>query len=262
MNLDTAFWVAGTAVQATVVALLFYRSVWRKFPVFCLFNIWTLVASGGFLAIQRYSPGNYLTAYVVGTVLDSILEFGVLLELAWSVLRPVRKSIPQFGFSWVALFFVAAASLIWPLASVKGFGDFSSEWHFLMHTQQTVLFLRILLFLLLAGCSQLLSIGWRDRELQIAAGFGFFAFVGLAVAMLHAHLSEWSLYNHLNQVLVAGSILSLLYWVVCFAQRAPERREFTPQMQGLLLAVAGNARAARIALARSNGPERGDRLRK
>jgi hypothetical protein len=49
--------------------------------------------------------------------------------------------------------------------------------------------------------------------------------------------------------------------MVCFAQKVPERREFTPQMQNFLLAVAGNARTARIALANSSAEPKNDRLR-
>lgn len=248
MNLDTAFGVVGSVAQAAVIALLFYRHAWRRFPVFCMYSISTLLAGGGFLAIQRCSPKVYLTVYVVYTILDLLLEFGVMLELVWSALRPVRRSVPRFNFFWVALAQIAAAAAIWPFAIIRGFGDFSYEFRFLMHMQQTILFLRMLIFLLLAGFSQLLSISWRDRELQIATGFGFYAFVGLAVAMLHASLSEWSLYSLSNQVLVASSIFSILYWVVCFAQKEPARREFTPQMQNLLLAMAGNARATRIAV--------------
>ena len=41
--------------------------------------------------------------------------------------------------------------------------------------QHTVSILRILFFLVLAGGSQLLSIGWRDRELQVATGLGFYS---------------------------------------------------------------------------------------
>jgi hypothetical protein len=40
----------------------------------------------------------------------------------------------------------------------------------------------------------------------------------------------------------------LLYWAFSFAQAETKRREFTPQMQSLLLAVAGNARTARMSL--------------
>jgi hypothetical protein len=42
-----------------------------------------------------------------------------------------------------------------------------------------------------------------------------------------------------------------LYWIVSFAQKEAERREFTPQMRNFLLAAAGGARATRIAMTES-----------
>jgi hypothetical protein len=146
---------------------------------------------------------------------------------------------------------LALGAAVWPFAGIPGFNELPSEWHLLMRLQQTTSILRILVFLLLAGCSQLLSISWRDRELQLASGLGFYSFVSVAVAIVHTHREIWSQYSYLNQVVVASYICSLLYWVWCFAQKEAERREFTPQMQNVLLAVAGTARATRIALADS-----------
>jgi hypothetical protein len=105
-----------------------------------------------------------------------------------------------------------------------------------------------LFFLLLAGCSQLLSIGWRDRELQIATGLGFYSLVSLAVWMNHASQTYGPQYHLLDQVVAVSYVCSLVYWVVCFATKEAARREFTPQMQSLLLAMAGTARTTRVAL--------------
>jgi hypothetical protein len=50
---------------------------------------------------------------------------------------------------------------------------------------------------------------------------------------------------------VASYLGSLLYWVVSFAQQDAKRREFTPQMERMLLAVAGVARTTRMAITES-----------
>ena len=123
------------------------------------------------------------------------------------------------------------------------------------HMQQTVSILRIGFFLVLAGCSQLLSIGWRDRELQVATGMGFFSLISLAAALLNTHQASLIQYKHLNQFVIGSFLCCLLYWVVSFAQQEAPRREFTPQMQNLLLAVAGVARAERAALANAHKKE-------
>lgn len=257
MSLDNAFWLAGVVIETAVLGLLLYRRVWRAFPVFCLYCAWDLFSSAGAYPILRFFPASYVKAYLAETVVDSALEFGVLVELTWSVLRPLRASLPRGALVAVVGGVVGLGALIWPFAVIPGFGSLPPEWHLLMRLQQTTSILRILLFLALAGGSQLLSIGWRDRELQVATGLGFYSFVSLAVAMLHAHHATGLMYNHLQQAVVASGLCCLLYWAFSFAQKEAERREFTPQMQSLLLAVAGSARASRISLVgSSSGKER------
>jgi hypothetical protein len=247
MSLDNAIWFAGAVIEAAVLGLLLYRRVWRVLPVFCVYSAWDLLTSAGAYAVLRFFPARYFTAYFAQTAVDSALEFAVLIELAWSVLRPLRASLPRAVGGLVA----ALGGAVWPFAVIPGFGNLPPEWHLLMHLQQTASILRVLLFLVLAGCSQLLSIGWRDREFQVATGLGFYSLVSLAVAMLHTHETMGPLYRHLQQVEVASYLGSLFYWVVSFAQKEAERREFSPKMRRALLAVSGAARTTRVALADS-----------
>jgi hypothetical protein len=184
-------------------------------------------------------------------IADSALQFAVLIELAWSVLRPMRTSLPRSALLAVAVLIAAAAAAIWPFAGIQGLSSFSTEWRNLVHVQQTASILRILFFLVLAGCSQLLSIGWRDRELQVATGLGFYSIVSVAVAILHSRQGMGQAYRNLNRFVAVSYLCSLVYWVVSFAQQEAERREFSPQMRSALLAVAGAARTTRVALADS-----------
>jgi len=248
MNLDNTLWFLSIVANAAVIALLIYRRVWKSLPLFCVYCAWDLLSTAGAFAIFRFFPASYLTAYLTEMIIDSALVFGVLIELAWSVFRPLRSSLPRGFLVMVAGLVVAIGAAIWPFAVIPGFSYLPPEWHLLMRLQQTVSILPVLFFLAFVGCGQLLSIGWRDRELQVATGLGFFSLVSLGVAMLHTHLTGWSLYAHLNQVVVASYVCSMFYWVYSFEQKEAARREFTPQMQNLLLAVAGAARSTRVGL--------------
>ena len=108
------------------------------------------------------------------------------------------------------------------------------------------------MFLILAGSSQVLSIGWRDRELQVATGMGFYSLVSFGAILVHTHQTSFPQYRALNEIVVASYLCSLLYWVYSFAQQEAERREFTPQMQNFLLAAAGVAREQRLALVQAS----------
>ena len=259
MSLDNVLWFANVLIEAAVVGLLLYRRVWRTFPIFCVYCAFDLLTNVGNYAVLRYFLASYTTIYLVETVLDSALEFGILVELSWSVLRPLRASLSRSILVVVGVLIVAAGAAIWPFSVIHGLASLPPAWRTLVHVQQTASILRILFFLVLAGCSQLLSINWRDRELQIATGLGFYSIVSLAVTMLQTHQTMGSQYKHLNQAVLASYSFSLLYWVFSFAQKEAERREFSPQMQSLLLAMAGTARSTRIALAESAADKSRDR---
>lgn len=251
MTVDSVLWFACTAGEVAVVALLIYRRMWRSFPVFFSYSVWTLVSGAiGYVLFQKHFSG-YAAAYFSELIIDSVLLFGVLVELAWSILRPVRASLSRRSLFIIVGLILAAGAAIWPFASVTG--PHSAQILLIMHLQQTFYVLRVLVFLALAAGSQFLAIGWRSRELQIATGLGFTSLVSLIVAMLHAYPSMEMRYQLLNEFVIAGYLCSLLYWIVSFSQKEEARREFSPQMENLLLAVAGAARSTRIALAESRG---------
>lgn len=253
MSLDNTLWLAGIVTEAVVLGLLLYRRVWRLLPIFAIYCVWDLVSNSVGLLSQVFLPSLYNSATYFGqTVIDSSLQFGVFVELAWSILRPIRASLPRFTIVVVAALILGIGAVIWPFAALPGLALSSSLGRLIGHMQQTVAILRILFFLVLAGCSQLLSIGWRDRELQVATGMGFYSLVSLGAALMSTHQETVNQYKHLNQFVIGSFLCSLLYWAVSFAQKEAERREFTPQMQNLLLAVAGVARAERTALTKAS----------
>jgi hypothetical protein len=141
-----------------------------------------------------------------------------------------------------------AGLIIWPLAGMTVPATFSREAALLFHVQETFAILRVVCFLVMASFSQLLSIGWRDRELQIATGFGFYSIVSLLVAVLHSHQVAGDSYRWLDEAVTLSYLGSLFYWIFSFATKEQERKEFSPQMQQFLLLMGGGARASRIAL--------------
>jgi hypothetical protein len=251
VHLDYVLWFAYIAVETALVGLLLYRRVWRALPVYCAYCVWDILSNIGAFLIDRYHPASYFRAYFAQTIIDAALLFCVLVELAWSSLRPVRASLPRWFLLVPAALILIAGAAIWPLAALPGLAHLSRQAYLLAQIQQTVSMVRILFFLLLAGASQLLSISWRDRELQVATGLGVVSIVSLAAAVLHMHQTTAAQYQVLAEVVVASYVCCMVYWVVCFSQKEAERREFTPQMQSLLLAVAGAAHSSRVALTES-----------
>ncbi len=222
------------------------------FFTYCVWDISSNASTEIFIKIYQNTASyrsRFIEVNAIETLIDSALLFCVLVELGWSVLRPVRSSLSHRSLILIAALILLAGAAIWPFTGLSGFAHAAPRlWLLKAQLQHTVSILRILFFLLLAGGSQLLSIGWRDRELQVATGLGFYSLTSLVISGLQARQISGMRYLYLNRIAVICFICSLIYWLVCFAQQEAERRAFTPEMQRILLSVAGTARATRVAL--------------
>ena len=254
MSLYLILWLAGILAEAGVVILCIRGRLFRSTPIFSSYVVWSLFIDIAFLNLQlRSSPTSkiYYWSYVPQMIMDSLFQFGVILELGWSILRPIRTSLPKHSLLILSLLIVVAGVVIWPVAGWVAPGNLPPAWRTLAHLQQTFAVLRVILFLGLAGFSQMLSIGWRNRELQVATGLGFYSMMSLAAAFIHTHQVSNSGRFLVDEFVMASYVCSLFYWIVSFAQKEEVRQEFTPQMRSFLLAVTGAARTSRVALADS-----------
>jgi hypothetical protein len=247
---DFAIILGGMLAEAAIIILLIRGRAFRSFPIFSFYLCWSLF-SDSFLYYVRINSSfeSFFRIYRIQLVIDSVMIFALLVEVAWSVLRPVRSALPKYSWIAVAVLIAIGALVLWPIAGMVAPARLSDEGLNLFQLQQTPAILRAVFFLALAAFSQVLSIGWRDRELQIASGLGFFSIASLTVTIAHTHqLANAPSYALLDRLVGISYLAALLYWVFCFARQPAERREFTPQMKSMLLAVAGAARTARIDL--------------
>jgi len=244
--------VTGTSAELAVILLLLYRGIWRRFPMFFAYSVWVVLGNTAAYILFKLHFPNYSQVYLINMIVDSALMFCVLVELGWSILRPLHGSLSKVALLLIAAAILLLGAAIWPLAEVPLLPKASHTVVLIMHIQQTFYVLRILLFVILAASSHFLAIGWRDRELQIATGLGATSLASLAVAFLRVYPSMSGMFQVLNNMVIFTFIASLLYWIYSFAQQEQERRQMTPQVQSMLLAVASAAHSTRIALASSD----------
>lgn len=250
MSWELAILLGGMAAEVTLILLLVKRRVYRAFPAFFIYLCWSLFCDGFLYYVRVDFPlQRFIQIYLVQLVLDSLMIFALLVEVTWSILRPIRNALPRHSLVWIAVLVAVGGGILWPVAGLTAPDYLRSDGRELFLLQQTPAILRAVFFLALAAFSQLLSIGWRDRELQIVTGLGFYSIVSLAVSIVHTHQSSGSLsYSWLDRAGSFSYLAALVYWVFAFATAPAERREFTPQMKTMLLAVAGAARSARVGL--------------
>ena len=260
MSSDSIMTVALVAGEVLVLAPIARRRIWRVLPVFSAYLVWALLSDLAGLYFQH--PGStfkYLTFYKLEMVVDSVLMFTVLVELSWSVLRPVRSSLPRGTLVALVVLIAVAGLLVWPLAGMMVTSpQMGPEGATIFHLLDTFAILRVVCFLVMASFSQLLSIGWRDRELQVATGLGFYSIVSLLVTLLNSHQASPAQIHQLDYAVSVSYLCTLAYWTLSFFGKEYQRQEFSPQMQQLLVLMGGGARSGSIAL--TDLPS--DRLRK
>lgn len=248
--LDSIVTAGGFLAEAILVLLLARERVYKTLPAFFLYICWSMANDLGFLCLKTFYP-TLVTyrLYEIQMGLDAVMIFAILVELAWSVLSPIQASLPKHAWIGIAALILIAAAVLWPIVGLTLPANLSAEGRLFVREQQIPATLRVIVFCAMAGFSQLLGIGWRSRELQVASGLGFYAIVSLAVSVMHTHQAPGSpQYHLLDQVGGAGYLLALTYWVAAFATKEAERQKFSPQMANFLLLIGGSAKASRVAL--------------
>jgi len=254
LDKESLLLVFGMASEGIIILLLLKGRVQKTFPIFFLYLCWSLFCDLALNCVRILAPTEvHFRVYYIQLILDSIMIFAVLVEVCWNVLRPIRNALPKYSLLGIAVLVGVGGLILWPIAGLAAPANLTDVGLTFFKLQQTPAILRAVFFLALAAFSQVLSIGWRDRELQIATGLGFYSIVSLAITILHTHETVvGSTYHWLDLAGGTSYLLALMYWVYSFATQTAERREFSPQMQSMLLAVAGAARTTRVALNDSN----------
>lgn len=235
----------GIVAEAAFIVVLVWRRTYRSFPVFFLYIVWGMAGDSAVLIQRTLMHSQNLYPFEIETYIDSFFQYLVLIELAWSILRPIQRLLPRGFLLGISLVIAAAAVLAWPLSGIKETSEFPRQFLIALHAQRSFAILRILFFLMLACCSQFLRIGWRDRELQVATGLGFYSLVSLAATMVHSHQFFGWQYFYVDIAVACSYLLSLVYWSYSFAQQEAAPREMTSEMQGFLLGMADVIRQQR-----------------
>jgi hypothetical protein len=255
--MDLVLWAMTLAGEIALVIFLLAKGTGRQFPIFTSYMIFNLIEDPLAWVLHNGSADIYLRFYFAVTVLDSLLQLLVLLEIAWNVLRPSRKSLP-FPILPVATVITLICAII--------AASFSPQITLNSLRHGTELFLRItlglavlkvLLFAALAGFSQLLGIGWKNRVFQLATGLAFYGVASLFVQLTIQHLQTSNYPSYiahfvvLTEIQSAAYIGTLIFWIWAFSRNEAPRKDFTPQMQEVLVTIAQSAKRTRLAVTRS-----------
>jgi hypothetical protein len=249
MPIDRVLEIAGLAIEALVIAMLAWRRIDRILPVFCAYIAWGLLSDCAMQVMQRSFPSSYVRGYLVEMSLDSLLQYFVLVELASAVLRSFHALPPRRVLIASVLGVLLAGAVAWPFTLQESLARLRWDYVLIVRLSQTFSILRVAFFLVLAAASHWLTLGWRNRELQVATGLGVYSLVSLLGSLAHKHQVPGSPAYHWVEFAIAASyVASLLYWLASFAQKEPPPRAMPEHAKDVLTGMAVMAREGRAAM--------------
>jgi hypothetical protein len=232
-----------------LLSLVTVRSrVYRAFPVFCLYILYASVSDIAFLTLLRHvSERSYALAYFADNVAEFLLQIGILIEVARNVLNPVRRSLPRVALPLFLGMLLTAAMLAAVLSRNSQPAELDRWSHYFVHLSFGVAILRLAIFAVIAGFSQLLGIGWKNHVLQIATGFLAYSIAVLIVELLHrlTGFANGSLFHLQEQFRIVVWCMVLGYWSYSLSKLEATRKEFSPKMAEFLLSWGEIARSNR-----------------
>lgn len=223
LSLEYILLLVGIALELTLVAIAIKIRLLRTHPAFFVYLCWSLLSDLFFGLGRSYrsplSTSVYIRLYEIETLIDTAIILAVLTELAALIFRPVLQPTHRnYRFAITA----SIALLGLPLWSLAAFGvpaALSPPSQLFVRLQLTVALLRVVTLAGIAALSVFLSLGWRNRELQIATGLFFYSLIALAISLAHSHQPAGAQYHLLDLLSSIGYLGMLGYWIASFGRR-------------------------------------------
>jgi hypothetical protein len=257
-DIDNVLWMASALGELVLLSILIWRRTYQSFPVFFSWvAVIVLLEPTFYWLLNHLSPATYAKAFFALTFPQFLLEAAVLVEVAASVFRPAFKPAKQGLPNWFPIFVVVVMVVIGGIAFLVAAHLNAAT---LIHRRTflvisaTMAILRLVTFICIAACSQILGLGWKNHALQLASGLAFYAAVTLIVEIAHSHLRAGPDYSRqffeLDHLRVVGYLCSLYYWCYSFARQEAPRKEFNSKMSELLVSIAGTTKRQQTIVAR------------
>jgi hypothetical protein len=204
-----ALWISYPIMQSGVAAIMLWRKLHRKFPVFFAYLVAQVAIFAVIFPISLYSYSSYFLAYWITATISLVLGFMVIHEIFVEVFRPYHtlKDLGTVLFKWAGLVMVLAACVVGAASQVNDQGPLVSA---VLTVQRCVRVIQCGLILFLLLFSRYLGVSWRQRSFGIALGFGAFAGTELFSAALRASGSMSQI--KCNFAIMASYNIAIVVW--------------------------------------------------
>jgi len=176
-------WIVPLALQAAIVAAMLYRKLAGRFPVFFAYTV--LVPSRDIILLFLKYPGtSYALVYWVGEALALLLGLGVILEVAQRLFRPYP--FLRFLLRVISVLAAVATPLVLVLLALTG--GRAEFFEAMVMLERAARFLQVCMLIVVLSLMSRVGLNWQNYAVGIAAGFGVYSALDLALLEFRAHL--------------------------------------------------------------------------
>jgi hypothetical protein len=177
-------WIAPHALQIIIAIVMVRRGLWREFPVFFAYTLFTIVEQGTLFVLDHrtsVTPEQYWRDRWVFLAFEVPLRFAIIFEIFSSVFRDYSglKRLTRIVFRVATVVLLFAAIIVIAQAPDDRTFPILSRVHLL---ELAVSIMQSGLLLLLIGFASYFGLSWRSSAYGFAFGLGIFATVRLATA--------------------------------------------------------------------------------
>jgi hypothetical protein len=215
----TILWFVPLALQAAIALVMVSRGLARVFPVFFAYTV--LVPSRDVLLLLFPNSGNrYALVFWWGDAIAILLSLGVVVETLRHLFQPYPFLRFVFRGAWiVAVIATASALALFHSNSPRG-ADRVLESILLM--ERSARMLQVCLLIVLILLMSRLGLTWQHYALGIAAGFGIYSALDLALLQFRAHLHSVA-YATFALLGSAAYNLAVITWAFYFLKPRDEK---------------------------------------
>jgi hypothetical protein len=205
--LNTSVWIAGLALQASLLAAIFIRRLARTLPVFTALLAFYVVRSVLLFSLTGHmQPANFASLFDALSLADFLLQLLVAVELALRILRSAHHRT-WAGWTRHGILIVTALAIAAGAASrVRAPGRYPPD--------RGMAFVAILMFFLVLW---MIAAKISSPQRRVAEGFVFYgaigtlAGIGRAYAALHRNAGAFSAWSYLS---TATWLAVVLFWIL------------------------------------------------
>lgn len=236
-DLDFLFWMAGLAGHLAVLFVLVWRKRVAQYPIFTSFIATNALRTLALSIVFRVgSAAQYFEVYWLLAVLDSVLQAGVVYELASGAFRPLRGWVRDVRLTLIAyaimsLVIAASLTLLSAPPTKRWVDSLVIKGNFFSEVCISELFVGILYLSVTSGLPM------KTHAIRISQGFGVYSIIDVGIEAGHSYFGvsgnshSYIALSHFRMLAYLGS---LCFWIATLWRDEEPARHLTDEMRSQL----------------------------